>query len=490
MRNKLDIVMFFVLLLVTLTATAQDVSVRGCRRGVQSGAITRGVDAGPFRVKLGGDFYHGDRHQLLVLAAFNDQTFESDEAATVQKWDKIFNAEGYNEAPYAGSVHDYFYAQSYQQFNLTFDLQYVQLSEGRARYASTASHDENSQFLVSDIIDSLSKRDIDWSLYDWDGDGYVNQLLIIYAGKGMHDGGGNNTIWPHQWWLSLHVDPTTEAYCQPRTVTNADGSQYLVDNYCAVNEQGTISDPFGTICHEYSHCFGFPDFYYGSEKFLRDWDLMDYGNCNGGGYRPPNYSAYERWLMGWLTPVELTSATTITDMVSLSDQPQAYLVRNDGCEQEFYILENRQQKGWDTSLPGNGIVVFHIHFDEDVWLDPFSPPNTPVHKHYTIFPANNKSATYYSNGWAYPYQANDSLTNNSKPEATLWNANSDGTKLMNKSLHDIKVENGLASFRFTVDQSTGIDELEIEGEPRELYRIGPVSILRYPNGEIKKVMKR
>ncbi|MBQ3700851.1 MAG: M6 family metalloprotease domain-containing protein [Prevotella sp.] len=490
MRNKLDIVMFFVLLLVTLTATAQDVSVRGCRRGVQRGGVTRGLCAADDNIKVGGDFYHGDRHQLVVLASFSDWQFEDDESATMQKWDKIFNAVGYSEAPFVGSVHDYFYAQSYQQFYLTFDLQYVQLSEGRSRYASNSVDDENSQYLVNDIMDVLSTRDIDWSLYDWNGDGYVNQLLIVYAGKGMNDGGGSNTIWPHQWWLSLHVDPTTEAYCQPRTVTNDDGTQYTVDSYCAVQEEGNHSASFGTICHEFSHCFGFPDFYYGTTMYLKDWEIMDYGNCNGGGYRPANYSAHERWLMGWLTPVELTSTTTISDMPALSDQPQAYLVRNDGCEQEYYLLENRQQKDWDTSLPGNGIVVFHIHFDKEIWGDPFASPNTPSEKHYLIIPANNKSATYYSNGWAYPYQANDSLTNNSKPEATLWNANSDGTKLMNKSLHDIKVENGLASFRFTVDQSTGIDELETEGEPRELYRIGPVSILRYPNGEIKKVMKR
>ena len=75
------------------------------------------------------------------------------------------------------------------------------------------------------------------------------------------------------------------------------------------------------------------------------------------------------------------------------------------------------------------------------------------------------------------------------PAATLIHANTDGTLFMNKPLYDMNVENGLASFRFTVGTPTAIREHQAEGRPQELYRLGPVSILRYPNGEIKKVMK-
>ena len=73
--------------------------------------------------------------------------------------------------------------------------------------------------------------------------------------------------------------------------------------------------------------------------------------------------------------------------------------------------------------------------------------------------------------------------------ANILNQNTDGTYFMSKSLRDISVTNGLVSFRFTIDSSTGIKELEVEGEPRELYRIGPIIILRYPNGAIRKVVR-
>lgn len=223
---------------------------------------------------------------------------------------------------------------------------------------------------------------------------------------------------------------------------------------------------------------------------------MDYGNYNGGGYRPAGYSAHERWLMGWLEPIELTAATTVSSVPALNDQPQAYLIRNDGYDNEYYIVENRQQQGWDSSLPGSGLVVFHVDFDPDVWTSVLTCPNHPDYRdddgqivpaieRYNLFHANN--STSYSK-WPYPYNSNDSLTNTSVPAATLNNANTDGSMLMNKSLYDMRVENGLASFRFANGHETAVAAIEAEGTPQILYRLGPIMILRYPNGTIKKVV--
>ena len=485
------------LLLVTLTAAAEDVFVRqGCRRGTprsQSYNLLHRAAPGGQTKQTGGDFYHGERHQLTVLVEFNDRSFKGDETASLAQWDKIFNARNLTEAPFKGSVHDYFYAQSYGDFDLTFDLQYVKVTGNAKKYASTQTDDENSQYLVPDIINQLQQRDIDWSLYDWNGDGFVNQLLIIYAGKGMNDSYGSDLIWPHQWWMSEHKkDRIDSVYCNPIPVSYG-GKEYKVDCYCALAELTKNDDygSFGTICHEYTHCFGFPDFYSNNKQFVGPWELMDSGNYNGNGYRPAGYSAHERWLMGWLTPTELTAESTVTDMPALSDEPMAYLIRNDGFQNEYYIVENRQQKGWDTNLPGNGIIVFHIDYDASLWVSTAYYPNTYSSKHYTIFPANNITiaSPTYSNKWPYPCEDNNRLTNDSKPAATLNNANTDGSFLMNKSLYDMTVEGGLASFRFVDGPVTGVDVVKPAGTPQLLYRLGSVSILRYPNGVVKKVVR-
>lgn len=481
------------LLLFILTATADDsIRIRSCRpiNGVQKTVHLRSArrtsDVNP---------YIGERRQLVILVAFADRSFKDDETTTMELWDNIFNTVNFSEEPYKGSVHDYFFAQSYSQLNLTFDLQYVQLSENCEKYRSwdtsygdADDDDENSQYLVQDIMEVLKARDINWSLYDWNGDGYVNQLLIVYAGKGMNDGGGKNSIWPHQWWLSEHLkDRQLDVYCNPVKVSYKD-KDYLADCYCAVEEIGVTSASFGTICHEYSHCFGLPDFYYGSTNYVGSWDLMDYGNYNGDGYCPAGYSAHERMLMGWLDMTELSEPSVINDLGSLEEQSQAYLIRNDGYANEYYIVENRQQTGWDQYLPGSGIVIFHIDYDEDVWKKGI--PNTYNNKRYTIIPANNKTSYSDKNAadWAYPYGENDSLTNLSMPAATLLHKNTDGTTFMNKPIWNMEVTGGIASFTF-IDDPTGIWERKIEGQPQILFDLGPIYIIRNARGEIKKVMK-
>lgn len=444
MRNKRHIALtLLLLLLVTMTAAAEDsLRLRSCRPRTEM-QVLQGRRAA--HRAYDRDSYTGDRRQLVVLVSFREQRFK--EADPLPLWQRVFNEEGLSEGSFRGSLHDYFLAQSGGRFRLTFDLHYVHSDVSRAKYRSTAADDANSEYLVRDLVDTLRTRDIDWSPYDWNGDGYVDQIIIIYAGKGQNAGGGSDTIWPHQWWLSQHAGG------QPLTVTSG-GVDYLVDSYCCVQElySNNSYGTFGTLCHEYTHCFGFPDLYYGSTSCVYTWDLMDFGNNNGGGFCPPNYSALERMLMGWLTPVELTTPTSVSNM----EPGEAYLVRNDGWADEYYLVENRQLEGWDAALPGSGVVIAHVDYDKELWEGIDGIVNNPLHERYTIFAANGNTSKYQAVGWAYPYAGNDQLTNTSRPAASLLNENSDGTLLMSKPITAIAVQGRLASFDFMKEEPSGI----------------------------------
>ena len=482
------------LLFVSQVACASDaVRRRGCRVGIEHGEFMarRAQVLGNVKKQTP---YLGERHQLVVLASFQDKDFINGPAAAMEEWDKIFNTENYREGRYVGSVHDYFMAQSYGQFSLRFDLMFVELPDGLEKYRSNDYDDENSQYLVDDIVDVLATKDIDWSQYDWDGDDFVDQLMIIYAGKGQNDDGGSNTIWPHQLWLSLHSNLETEDptdYRSYRDVTSGE-KVYHVDCYCCIQElssQSETNSPFGTICHEYSHCFGLPDFYF-NNSVVWDWDLMDSGNYLGGGFHPCSYSAHERMLMGWLEPIELSSPTHIDDIPALEDEPTAYLIRNDGAENEYYIVENRQRKGWDELLPGSGIVVFHVDYDPMVWVSINEWPNNGSKKRYHIFAANNISRKTGKKDWAYPYVVkdetgyevveNDSLTDTSKPAAILNNTNANGSLLMSKPITRMTVDDGgRASFVFMGEEMNRVEDVK-EMKDGAIYTISGIRLNTMP----------
>ena len=463
-----------------LTAVAEDFERPLCpsahRRRCHN-VTTRGVKASH------AASYLGEKRQLVILVSFRNKSFK--DAQPLILWDRIFNEEFFREAPFYGSVHDYFYDQSYGKFSLQFDLYLVEAKNNSNYYGGQDAYgnDEKVGELVKESVLNIADQIPDWSIYDWDDDGEVDQVLLLYAGKGQNDGGLSSTIWPHQWTLE-----------EEGTGKFRVGSDMLVRYingygcFAELDSKGTYGS-FGTLCHEYSHCLGLPDFYYGGTKYVGSWDVMDYGLYNKNGFCPAGYSAHERMVLGWLAPSELTAPISISEVYDLTDysKAKAFLIRNDGYEDEYYIVENRQKTGWDQALPGHGVVVFHVDYDEYVWKHDI--PNTPTKKRYTIIPANNTTSVSSSANWSYPYKTNDMLTNLSKPAATLYNRNSDGSNLMSKPVTQIKVTNGVASFDFMGGSPTSLAATQaLEDSYKVLYRIGSVLIIRDGKGFIRKVI--
>lgn len=386
----------------------------------------------------------GKRKGLVILVNFKDKKMQSKH--TQAEWNDYFNKVGYNKYGNNGSVHDYFYAQSYGKLDLEFDvIGPVTVSKNMASYGANDAqgNDIDPAGMIKEACElAYAKEKMDMSQYDWDGDGAVDQVYVIYAGYGEAAGGEPNTIWPHEWDI------------QSGGYSLVLGGQRIRTYACSSElngGSGTYISGIGTACHEFSHCMGIPDFYdtAGGGCFGMDaWDLMDYGSYGGDGYEPTGYNTYEKWVSGWIEPTILTAPCYIKNMKPLSDAPEACVVFNEANKNEYYIFENRQLKGTDVALPNHGMLVIHVDYDQKVWFDN-EVNNTSNHQRFTVVPADNKLTSETVTGDTYPGTTKSTeLTDTSKPAATLFNANSDGRKFLGKPVTEITEKDGLISFTF------------------------------------------
>lgn len=393
----------------------------------------------------------GEKRGLVILVNFSDKSMQSDAATNFYNQ---FNQEGYNKNRHIGSVRDYFRDQSYGQLTIDFDVvgPYT-VSRSLSYYGSNDSYgsDKYAGAMVAEAC-RLADDDVDYSDYDWDGDGSVDQVYVIYAGYGEASGAASNTIWPHEWQLS---------YSDYGRSLTLDG--VTIDTYACSNEltgtSGTVMDGIGTACHEFSHCLGLPDLYdtEGDNFGMCVWSVMDYG-CYGGpsGYEgsvPCAYTSYERMYSGWLTPTTLSDGRYVNGMrpITDADAQEAYIIYNEANANEYYMLENRQLTSWDTYQYGHGMLVIHVDYSESVWENN-EVNNTASRQRCTIIPADNAAVVSVSSLAGDPYpgtKKNTALTNTSSPAATLYNANADGTKYLSKPITDItESTDGLISFTF------------------------------------------
>jgi len=395
---------------------------------------------------------------LVILVNFIDKKMSYRDAQS--RLNKQFNQKGYNSNNHIGSVRDYFMDQSYNQLGIDFDVVGpYELTDSMHYYGTNNSKGDDSH-AAEMIIEACKSadKDVDYSVYDWDSDGEVEQVYVVYAGYGEASGAPKNTIWPHEWDLE-----SAKQYGDGSGALILDGVK--INTYACSNElsgtSGSTIDGIGTACHEFSHCLGLPDFYdtSGNNFGMDCWSLMDYGCYNHNGCVPCGFTSYERWYAGWLEPIELSEGCKINNMPSITDSDECYIIYNSGNSKEYYMLTNIQKKSWNTYASGHGLLIQHIDYDEQIW------DNNKVNvikdrQRCTIIPADNETTSLSLAGDPYPLKIekeedmpNNSLTNESTPSAILYSANSDDQKLMNKPIEEITETDSLISFVFNGGKS-------------------------------------
>ncbi len=360
-----------------------------------------------------------DFNGLVLVVEFPDQKLN--EKYPFSTFDQIANQEGYNDYGFTGSVRDYFYDQSYGQFNPSFDVVGpIMLPQKMGYYGAddptTGSNNKNMPELVVTACQiANSQFGTDFSKYDQDDDGYVDMVYIIFAGYSQAQGGPEESIWPHA---------SNVRYTQGENSFD----NKIIGTYACSSElaysRGDYIDGLGTLVHEFSHILGLVDVYdvsYSGYYGMGSWDLMSGGSYNNGSKTPAGYSAYERQMVGWMELKEL-GEDPVEKMDYIGNTPQAYTVTNPQNTNELFTIENRQPIKWDSYLPASGIMILHINYEPVSWS--MNQVNTTPIQGYTIVAADNKLSINNQENDLYPNAlGNASFSRYSTPSSRFY----DGT---------------------------------------------------------------
>lgn len=395
----------------------------------------------PQKEKLNNFPTIGEVHSLVILVQFADTKFSTVGSDAHQFFNNMLNEPGFTYSNGAnGSARDFYLNSSNGRFQPQFDvIGPVTLPEKYSYYGANKGSSVDNPVRLEEFVReacTLADPSVDFSQYDHNQDGYIDNIYFFYAGKGEADSGDGNAIWPHSAYYS---DIASQAGAA-QTSLKLDGVE--VGNYTCSNEiNGTLITPqpagIGTFVHEFGHVLGLADHYdvnYGITTFAPgSFDTMAQASYNNNGNTPAAFSAYERACLGWLDLTVLKNGVdTLNVLPDLNDSNKAYVVPVGGTnDQEYFIMENRQQKGWDAFIPGHGMLLWHIDYDAKAW-EKNELNITGTHQRLDIVEADNKLTDNTRAGDPFPGTSNVTQCN-----LTSWA----GGKVM--SLDDIEEKDGI-----------------------------------------------
>jgi len=289
----------------------------------------------------------GSRKALCILMGFQDKPFLKPES----EFETLFNQENLYPADNTskGSVRDFYRENSYGQLDFTVTIVGPYTADNNMIYYANQTNDAGYRWFAEE---AARKADADVDYNDFADDGVLESFHILFAGYGDENINNGQQIWSHEWAISPAI-----------TLDGVKISTYS----CSPELRGSSGNNttyIGVICHELGHALGAPDYYDTSTSGVftgsGNWDLMANGSWNDNGRQPSHHNMFQKMLYGWVSPVELTSYTEINDMPPSAQEAKAYTIKAN-TNGEMYVLENRQQIGFDTSIPGHGLLVWHVH---------------------------------------------------------------------------------------------------------------------------------
>lgn len=375
----------------------------------------------------------GNQKVLCILIGFPDKPFTK----TTTDFSNLWNQIGYNYEGSQGSVKDFYLENSYGLLNVTATVVGPYTASHNSSYYDTGSgiSSSNVRTLVKEAMQA-AKQDVQFSDFDVNENYYVDLVHVVFAGYGQETAGSAGVIWSHHWTLSTPVWQ----------------GLYRAKDYICTPELagsfGTKVAPIGTVCHEYGHDLGAPDYYDSSPtgfKGTGSWDVMCNGSWNGNGNQhgrcPAHHNPYTKaYIYNWVTPMGINSSLSNVEYTIYPSYnlPTIYKI-NTNTSGEFFLLENKKKLGFNSQIPGyanDGLLIYHIHKDIESGINNQNVNTSHPQKCY-IVNANatsepNSSPSSYGTDdteWAYPTNNQIFFTASSTPSAVSWGGTPTGVDI-------------------------------------------------------------
>lgn len=447
---------------------------------ISSNAASKRMNAGPAVLPATRAQSFGQRNGLVILAQFKDIKFVNSRNDFVE----MLMSDDYSKNGATGSAREYFLTQFEGRADFRFDVsEIITLPAKREHYGKNNSkgEDSNPAGMIADACVLAAGNGINFSDYDFDNDGKVDNVFVFFAGEDEAEGADENSIWSHSWHLFSGAGVALEL----------DGK--MIDRYACSAEMARLYDAatgklldtrlsgIGTFCHEYSHTLGLPDLYDTDYDNQGGWAaalwgrtaLMDSGNQNNQGNTPPRFNAIEKEIIGITEPVLIEG----DGKYSLSRET-IYRI-NTSREDEYYLLEYRSDEddAWDKYIGGSGMLVYHIDKTANMierWYGRNTVNTNVSHQCADLIEADGRSDSHsdYSDylirrenveGIFFPYNKNDNIPFKGAPGLNPWE-----DKKFNISITGIKREgDGTISFSvigFSEESTPPTVKKEIEYE--------------------------
>ena len=382
----------------------------------------------------------------FIMVAFDDQEFQDE-----------YDQDYFEETAFAStnSMWDYFDEVSKGALNIEGEVFGPYTLDGDA-----ADYSSGSSF----VRDSVEIADDDIYYPDFDA------VMAIHSGPGGESSGNSNDIWSAHWpSITINTDDEDE-----------DGNDHVIDRISQVPEYQLVngeSNPLGVWCHEFGHELGLPDYYDtdGSSEGVGNWAVMAAGSWGNNGETPVYFSAYSRYWLGWDEPITIEDDITNLVIEPVSEGGNIYKLPIPGNwseSGEYFLLENRQKTKYDSYLPGEGLLIWHI--DEEIMFSKWSSNtvnNDEEHKGMDLEEADgnddlDSGTNRGDNG--DPYRSGN-FSKDTYPNSLAYNGSESGWKIENIEVSGLNIIVDISFLSKPIAKADADKAVIEEGESLQFY---------------------